>query len=95
MNLDVHTVATVGYGLASLAVGWAGQHFFKSRPDVSTTATHAIVGLVAFGFYALANPFPNCDPGQWILAGFSWAGAVIGAGSTLAGAGLAAKTDSR
>jgi hypothetical protein len=93
--MDQHTAVLIVSMVGSLATGWLGQHYLKGNAGFNTTLAHALMGLVAFGLYALGNPFPNADAGQWISAGILWSEAVIGAGSTLAGAGLAAKTDSR
>lgn len=93
--MDQHVAAEIVAAVGSLITGWLGQHYLKGNSGFNTTLAHAIMGGVAFGLYAIGNPFPQVNTSQWLLAGLTWAGAVIGLGSTLAGAGVAAKTDSK
>lgn len=93
--MDQHAAGVVACAVGSALAGWAGQHFFKANPSFSTNIAHAAQFAVAFALYALGSPFSTSDPTAWLMGGFTWATAAIGIGSVMAGAGLAAKTDSR
>lgn len=92
--MDQHAAMQIVGGVGSFATGWLGQHYLKGNTAFNTSLAHALMAVVGFGLYVLANPFQNVDPSQWLLAGIIWTGAIIGSGSIVAGAGLAAKTDS-
>jgi uncharacterized membrane protein YbjE (DUF340 family) len=94
--MDQHSAGVVACAVATVFSSWITQHFFKANKDFNTTLAHGIAVAIGIGLYAIASPLNVTDPLQWLLGAMAWAGGFgIAPGSILAGAGLAAKTDSR
>ena len=77
----------------ALLIGYLGQ-WLKSFKNIPTSATQAVLAVVAVSLFALQTP-PAAPLTAWLMQAITWAFAVLGVASVSAATRLAPKTDSQ